>query len=195
MKKSPTILSAHDLRHSLNDEIKERCKDYDRNNIHIILDNIVDAFNIGSAFRIADSIFAKKVWICGENSVNPLNRQVQKSSVNTSELIEWESVTHTEDIFDKFIGDYAYYLAVEKINDSSLDFRKQKLNQLSTLFNRCKEYDAPFCIIIGSESFGIKKEILTHKVNGILEIPMYGVNNSMNVINALAIVCSHLFNE
>lgn len=195
MKKSPTTLSAHDLRHCLNDKFKETCKNYDRNNIHIILDNVVDAYNIGSAFRIADSIFAKKVWICGENSVTPLDRQVQKSSVNTSELIEWEVIPNTLDVFNHFNDEYTYYLAVEKINNSSLEFRKQKLNRLSTLFNRCKAYDAPFCIIIGSESFGINKEILNHKVNGIVEIPMYGVNNSMNVINALAIVCSHLFDN
>ena len=46
----------------------------------------------------------------------------------------------------------------------------------------------PIFIIIGSESFGISREVL-EQVNTIVSIPMYGVNTSMNVINALTIIC------
>lgn len=186
LKKSPLIMSAHDLRHSLTDDVKEKCKSYERNNIHIILDNVVDAYNIGSAFRIADSIFAKKVWICGKNVTTPLDRQVQKSSVNTCDLIEWETIENTIDIFDKF-NSHTAFVCLEKTDDYS----NIKLDNLKTIHKNCIYNNEPLCLIVGSESHGINEKIL-FKCSYVVEIPMYGINNSMNVINALAIACSHL---
>jgi len=43
------------------------------------------------------------------------------------------------------------------------------------------------CLVVGNESHGISQEVLdlcTHAV----EIPMWGINNSLNVSHALAIV-------
>lgn len=204
MLKSPITLSAHELRHSLTDEIKEECKKYERNNIHIVLDNVVDTYNIGSAFRIADSIFAKKVWVCGKDIATPLDRQVQKSSVNTCDLIEWEVLENTIDIFTKFpswfIGPNspkgafdALFFAIEKLNDNSFLEKTTDLNKFKSLVNTYKYWkpNIPICIVIGSESKGISNDIL-EKVNTIIEIPMYGINNSMNVMNALAIACYSL---
>lgn len=195
LKKSSTILSAHDLRHSLTDEIKESAKKSDRNNIHIVLDNIVDAYNVGSAFRIADSIFAKKVWICGKNIVTPLDRQVQKSSVNTCDLIEWEALEETKDIFkhlDTGPGKAeTFFLSLEKINDYDSHDNILHLRNVKDIWRQLSNQNDRLCIIIGSESFGINQEVLDLS-DAIVEIPMYGINNSMNVINALAILTSHL---
>lgn len=202
MLKSPITLSAHELRHSLTDEIKEECKKYERNNIHIVLDNVVDTYNIGSAFRIADSIFAKKVWICGKDVATPLDRQVQKSSVNTCDLIEWEVLENTIDIFTKFdrtfdtIGgttrmtySHAYFIALEKATDIEDKISLEKCHDI--YYNFCIPRNVPLVFIIGNESRGIDKEIL-FKASSILEIPMFGINNSMNVMNALAIACYSL---
>lgn len=199
MLKSPITLSAHELRHSLTDEIKEECKKYERNNIHIVLDNVVDTYNIGSAFRIADSIFAKKVWICGKDVATPLDRQVQKSSVNTCDLIEWEVLENTIDIFTKFLpwskepNRDGIFFAIEKLNDDVFSKKTIPLNKFKSLVYtyKCWKPDIPLCIIIGSESKGISNNVL-EKVNAIIEIPMHGINNSMNVMNALAIACYSL---
>lgn len=195
LKKSSTILSAHDLRHSLTDEIKELAKQSDRNNIHIVLDNIVDAYNVGSAFRIADSIFAKKVWICGKDIVTPLDRQVQKSSVNTCDLIEWESLENTIDIFKQLNNGpgkpETFFISLEKINDHDKYGNLLHLRNVKDIWRQLSLQNDRLCIIIGSESFGINQEVLQWS-DAIVEIPMYGINNSMNVINALAILTSHL---
>ena len=195
LKKSSTILSAYDLRHSLTNEIKEEAKKSDRNNIHIVLDNIVDAYNVGSAFRIADSIFAKKVWICGKNIVTPLDRQVQKSSVNTCDLIEWEALEETKDIFKHLNNGpgkvNTFFLSLEKINDYDKYDQIVHLRNIKAIWRNILDEEDRLCIIIGSESFGISQEVLEWS-DAIVEIPMYGINNSMNVINALAILTSHL---
>lgn len=192
LKKSPIIMSAYELRHSLTEDVKEKCKSHERNNIHIVMDRVYDAFNIGSAFRIADSIFAKKVWICGKDVATPLDRQVQKSSVNTCELIEWEVLENTFDLFEINKEQKCYFSALEKINDWSRVYSKPiDLSQFKAAFAYCNKYNIPFYIIIGNESLGIDRSILNN-CDSILELPMYGINNSMNVINALAIACSHL---
>ena len=45
----------------------------------------------------------------------------------------------------------------------------------------------PLALIVGNESYGISKEVLD-LCDGVVEIPMYGVNISLNVIVSLGIV-------
>jgi tRNA G18 (ribose-2'-O)-methylase SpoU len=49
------------------------------------------------------------------------------------------------------------------------------------------EYKLPIALIVGHETDGIAKEVL-EMCDGIVEIPMYGVNISLNVMVSLAIV-------
>ncbi|MEK7119293.1 MAG: RNA methyltransferase, partial [Patescibacteria group bacterium] len=37
-----------------------------KNSITIILDNVLDTYNVGSIFRLADAVAAEKVILCGE---------------------------------------------------------------------------------------------------------------------------------
>ena len=37
----------------------------DRNEIYIILDNVLDTYNIGSIFRLADAVVANKIILTG----------------------------------------------------------------------------------------------------------------------------------
>ncbi|MBI2012384.1 hypothetical protein HYS90_00470 [Candidatus Curtissbacteria bacterium] len=36
-----------------------------RRDIYIICDNVLDTYNIGSIFRLADAVAAKKIYLCG----------------------------------------------------------------------------------------------------------------------------------
>lgn len=107
MYKSDFKLTAPELR-ALSSENIERAKNLKKNNIHIVLDNVVDAYNVGSAFRIADSINASTVWICGSDIVHPTDKQVQKSSMNTSQFVNWKLVSDTNKSLEK--KDYSLHL-------------------------------------------------------------------------------------
>ncbi|MBI3070017.1 MAG: hypothetical protein HYY87_01795 [Candidatus Levybacteria bacterium] len=37
-----------------------------KNPIYIILDNVLDTYNVGAIFRLADAVSAEKVILCGE---------------------------------------------------------------------------------------------------------------------------------
>src|SRR5687768_2302214 len=67
----------------------EQFKKIKKNDIYIVLDNVLDTYNIGAIFRLADAVAAKKVIICGESEIPPHTR-IKKASINTTEWVSWE---------------------------------------------------------------------------------------------------------
>ncbi|MDD5147757.1 MAG: TrmH family RNA methyltransferase [Candidatus Daviesbacteria bacterium] len=49
------------------------------------------------------------------------------------------------------------------------------------------DYKLPICLVVGNETYGVSKEVLK-MADGIVEIPMFGVNISLNVMVSLGIV-------
>src|SRR3989304_3550061 len=66
-----------------------RQKPIARNEIYIILDNVLDTYNIGAIFRLADAVAAKKIYLCGGTETPP-NPRIKKASINTTEWVDWE---------------------------------------------------------------------------------------------------------
>jgi tRNA G18 (ribose-2'-O)-methylase SpoU len=153
----------------------------ERNEIYIILDNVLDTYNIGSIFRLADAVAAKKIFLCGETETPP-NSRIKKASINTTEWVEWEyaetAVSAIENL--KFKIENLQVVAIEQ-SPKSIQYDKF-------------EYKFPIALVVGHETYGVSKEVLK-KVDGlpvgkagIVEIPMFGVNISLNVMVSLAIV-------
>src|SRR3989338_3035742 len=91
-------LGAAELRTTKSSE--EEKKKIKKNPIYIILDNVMDTYNIGSIFRLADAVIAEKVILCGETETPPHTR-IKKASINTTEWVSWEdSETAREAIED-----------------------------------------------------------------------------------------------
>src|SRR3989338_5996957 len=68
---------------------KQKAVSRKRNAIYIILDNVLDTYNIGAIFRLADAVAAKKVFLCG-GTATPPNHRIKKASINTTEWVDWE---------------------------------------------------------------------------------------------------------
>src|SRR3972149_7268959 len=84
-------LNARQLRTT--DPNPELAKSIKKNTITIILDNVLDTYNVGSIFRLADAVAAEKVYLCGE-TLTPPNPRIKKASISTWKWVEWEySVT------------------------------------------------------------------------------------------------------
>ena len=49
------------------------------------------------------------------------------------------------------------------------------------------EYKLPICLVVGHESDGVSKEVLK-MADAIVELPMFGINKSLNVMVSLGIV-------
>ena len=59
-----------------------------KNPIYIVVDNVLDTYNVGGIFRLADAVAAEKVFLCGETETPPHTR-IKKASINTSEWVTW----------------------------------------------------------------------------------------------------------
>ncbi len=85
-------LGAKDLRKTR--PTPETFKSIKRNPIYLILDRVIDTYNIGSLFRLSDAIAAEKMYICGDTEYPPSSR-IHKAAVGTEEWVPWEKATST----------------------------------------------------------------------------------------------------
>ena len=144
-----------------------------KNPIYIVLDNVLDTYNIGAIFRLADAVAAEKVFICGESETPPHTR-IKKASINTTEWVAWEyaetAVSAIKDLRLKIKG-----LQVVAIEQSSKSVPYDKF-----------EYSFPIALVVGHETNGVSAEALD-SCDAIVELPMHGVNKSLNVMVSLGI--------
>src|SRR3989338_8079961 len=78
----------------------EEIKAIKKHPIYIILDNVLDTYNVGAIFRLADAVAAEKVILCGQTETPPSIR-IKRASINTTEWVAWEyAVTAKEAIQD-----------------------------------------------------------------------------------------------
>ena len=145
-----------------------------RRPIYIILDSVLDTYNVGGIFRLADAIGVKKVILCGLTETPPHTR-IKKASINTTEWVEWEYFSDAKTAI----------LSLKKQMPELITVAvEQDKNSISyTEIN----YKLPLALIVGHETDGVSKEVLKI-VDYIAEIPMWGVNVSLNVIISTAIV-------
>src|SRR3989344_1577928 len=78
----------------------EEKKQLKKNPISIILDNVLDTYNVGSIFRLADAVAAQKVYLCGDTLIPP-NSRIKKASVNTWEWVEWEHAATAKEAVER----------------------------------------------------------------------------------------------
>ena len=177
----------HDLLKLIQTEISEKffsVKIFDRPqrtifDVVAILDDIRSPFNVGSIFRTADAFGLKSLALCG---ITPKadSLKVQRVSMGTEKWIENKYYSFTKQALLKYrkLG-YKIY-AVETIKNA---ISLSKLN----------DFQKP-AFIFGNEEFGITDDTLA-LADEIIEIPVFGKKNSINVANAFAIVMYHVINS
>lgn len=165
-------LNAKELRTTPVDE--KAAKAMKKNPVTIILDNVLDTYNVGSIFRLADAIVAEKVILCGE-TLTPPNSRIKKASINTTGWVEWEYVKTAKEAVQRI----KYQVPGIKIIAVEQDKRSKQFNKV--------DYQFPLAVVVGHESNGVSKEVLD-MADMIVELPMWGVNKSLNVMVSLGIV-------
>lgn len=165
-------LNSHQIRSSKVGESQKLQKEINRNPIVLVLDNVLDTYNIGSFFRLADALGAEKIYLCGP-VVTPPNIKIHRASIGTWKWIPWEQFDSTIDCLKQLKSEGYQIVACEQ-DKTSVNYLKAK-------------YQSKVAVIAGSESYGISKEVLK-MVDQIVEIPMYGINISLNVLVATSII-------
>lgn len=149
-------------------------KQIKRNPIFFVLDNVLDTYNIGSVFRLGDAIAVEKIYICGESEYPPSSR-IHKAAVGTEEWVAWEKKDTALEVVKELKEKGIYTIAIEQDN------RSIPFTLLSTKIN------LPIALVVGHETHGVSKEVLD-EVDLIVELPMFGINKSINVWGSLAII-------
>jgi len=141
-----------------------------------VLDNVQDTYNIGSFFRLADALGAQKIYLCGK-VVTPPNPKIHRASVGLWRWLPWEHHRETSKLILRLKKEGWYIVAVEQ------DRRSTSYLKLKPRF--------PVALVLGHESEGIDKKVL-RLADQIVEIPLLGVNRSLNVLVAASVVAYHL---
>lgn len=137
----------------------------------IVADCLQISENIGSVLRLADAAGSNRVIFISEPDDQNINR-VRRTSRNCDALVDWQFSTY-EQFESQDMTNLDPLIAVELTTCSKSIFE-------TNLPVRCS-------FIIGNERHGISSRLLA-QCHQAVHIPMYGVNGSMNVTHALAIV-------
>ena len=174
-----------------------------KNPIYIILDDVLDTYNVGAIFRLADAVAAKKVILCGQTETPP-NTRIKKASINTTEWVAWSyapiAVGALQELKiknDPFGKTQAVRGSEEPSGsrrghpeqgrmDEKLKIIAIEQNPKSIPYDQVN-YTFPIALVVGNETNGISKEVLDI-CDQIVELPMWGVNKSLNVMVSLGIV-------
>lgn len=149
-------------------------KEIKRNPIYLVLDRVMDTYNTGSLFRLGDAIAVRRLYICGDVEYPP-NTRIHKAAVGTEEWVPWEKVDSALKLILKLKAEGVQIVAVEQSPTSI------------SISNLPSQISFPCAIVIGHETDGISKEVLD-AADVVVELPMFGVNKSLNVWGSAAVV-------
>ena len=150
-----------------------------RNPIYLVLDRIIDTYNIGSIFRLADAIAAEKVYLCGEMEHPPSSR-IHKAGVGTEAWVPWEKTKSTLSTIKRLKKEGVYIVAIEQ-DSASIPYSELKSR-------------LPVALVCGNETEGLSKEVLKLS-DVIVELPMMGINRSFNVWGSTAVVAYKILEQ
>lgn len=138
-------------------------------------------------FRTADAAGVSEIYLTGYTPC-PLDRfgrirkNLAKSALGAEKFVFWEQKKNIFPLLAKFQREKYFIVAIEQ-DKKSIDYKKLKIKDKNVF-------------IVGAEVAGIPKNILK-KCDVIVEIPMRGRKESLNVSVALGIVlfriCSLFF--
>ena len=152
------------------------------NDLILILDDLYDTFNVGGMYRVGDAAGVSQIIHCGTTPVPP-DPKILRASVGLCNYIPWK---YEKDIIEviKKLQVTGYRIIVLEQNEKSKPYNEVDYGQQPT---NNKQHTTGIALVAGNETFGVKKEIID-LADLVVELPMYGVNKSLNVVVATGIV-------
>ncbi len=142
-----------------------------RNPIFVVLDNLRSAFNVGSIFRTADGVLVSKLYLCGITA-HPPNPKLEKTALGVIPFVPWEYREKPEEVISEMHAQGIPVIALETTAQSQCIWEYHFPN--------------PVCLVLGNEVTGLSESVLS-LVDEVIEIPLMGYKNSINVAVAFGI--------
>lgn len=146
--------------------------------IFLILHDIRSSENVGSIFRTADAAGVSRIYLSGYTPA-PLDRfkrknaRLAKAALGAEESVPWEACNDVHVLIQELKRKNISVVAVEQ-SPHSIPYTELTVKK-------------PMAFIFGNEVEGIPETVL-QEADAILEIPMHGTKESLNVSVAAGIV-------
>lgn len=141
--------------------------------VFLVLDNIRSGENVGSIFRTADAAGVAKIYLCGITPIPP-HPKIAKAALGAEKYVPWEYRKQTR-------------RCLLEIKNQNAKIKIAALEQGTVSINIFKfKPKFPLALVVGNEVRGVNKKILS-LTDVVVEIPMYGKKESLNVAAATGI--------
>jgi tRNA G18 (ribose-2'-O)-methylase SpoU len=151
----------------------------------ILLDNVRSVLNVGSIFRTANGLAVDEIVLCGitptplDKHGNP-RKDFAKVALGSEKGVPWRYEESTTEVVKLYKEQGFKVIALEQ-EKRSIDYKEAKAGEKTLL-------------VVGSEVDGVSKELLDLS-DTIIEIPMLGLKESLNVTIAFGIALYSLFDS
>ncbi|MCK5084150.1 MAG: TrmH family RNA methyltransferase [Candidatus Pacebacteria bacterium] len=146
------------------------------NRFVVICDGLRSLHNVGSVFRTGDGVGVDKIYLCGitgKPDTEKAERKISKVALGAQNYIEWEYAKQSWRLVEKLKKEGYQIVSLEQTSES-ISYTKFKPK-------------FPLALIIGNEGKGVKKSLL-ERSDKIIDIPMRGQKESLNVSVAFGVV-------
>lgn len=147
----------------------------------LILHDIRSAHNVGAMLRTADGAGVSEVILSGYTPAPPkkdalyltdADKAMKKTALGAEESVSWKQVASLTRLLNRLKKDGYEIAALEQGKDST-DYQEYRPKK-------------NIALVVGNEVLGVDEKILK-QCDAIIEIPMYGKKNSLNVSVATGI--------
>lgn len=166
------------MRKLTHEEIKSMRKNlleinnYKRNPVYVICDNIRSIYNVGAIFRTADASLVEKIYLTGYTPAPP-RKEIEKVALGATLSVPWEYRKSPIEV-------------VNELKDRKIKIFVLEITDLKRYYWELSKDDFPMAIIVGNEITGVSRELIS-LADSSLEIPMFGIKQSLNVAVAFGI--------
>lgn len=150
-----------------------------RNPVHVVLDNLRSAYNVGSIFRTADAGAVTHMHLCGM-CAHPPHKKLEKTALGAFEYVPWTYYERTKDCIRGLQAEGIPVVALEVTDDA--------------VCMDAFDWPDPVAIVFGNEVDGIREKNLA-RCDAVVKIPMAGYKNSVNVATAFGIVLYNILSR
>lgn len=163
----------------------EEFRRWPRYPIYVVCDNIRSLMNVGLIFRLCDAARVERLYLCGITGYPPLpddtrppwiseraGRVIAKTAIHTVQYVPWEYRADAMGIIRELKTRGAQVVVLEQT--------RRSINYV------CAQYHFPLCLVLGHEREGVEDAVLD-LADAAVEIPMYGLGNSLNVAMAFGV--------
>jgi len=145
--------------------------------VYTILINIRSNYNVGSIFRTSDGVMIEKLYLCGYTP-HPPKKEILKTALGATQSVCWEYVKDPKEIILELRKRGVKVCALEQTD-------------ISIPYYSITENSFPICLLVGNEITGVPQELID-LCDYSIEIPQYGIKQSLNVSVAYGIAIYEL---